>query len=496
MTNTAEAILQSITVNFKPTTRRDKMEGQEYLVVPMVMITEGVHAGSNGPLYYPPEELAKTPVVWNHKPVVICHPTIKGQAVSACDPKVVDQFKVGVIMNTSWDGKTGRLKAEAWLREDRLKQIDGRVLDAVKSGQMVEVSTGLFTDNEEKEGEWKGETYKAIARNFRPDHLAILPDQKGSCSIADGAGLLRNEATEWLTGNVPKLDEGGSVLLVNKGGQLSWWPSALAINEVSHNELYSKLSDAVRGGGSDQKMSLDGPFVIDVFDTYVITSKGGKFFKQDYTKKDNSVELTGQPVEVVRTTYYITADGKIVGNKEQSMDKKKIVDGLIANASTQWEEEDREHLMAMSEDRLQKLATNAKAPVVEEDEEEMDEEEVDEEEAKKPVKNAQTVDQFIANAPADMQEVLREGIQTLGAEKARLIKVITTNKANTFKPEYLQGKQLGELRAIAALAKGSEPVRTLASGNAYLGMGDAAPVENASQEEDEPLVMPTINFGK
>lgn len=35
-------------------------------------------------------------------------------------------------------------------------------------------------------------TVDAVARNHRPDHLAILPDQVGACSLADGAGLIRN----------------------------------------------------------------------------------------------------------------------------------------------------------------------------------------------------------------------------------------------------------------------------------------------------------------
>ena len=41
-------------------------------------------------------------------------------------------------------------------------------------------------------GDWNGKAYVGIARNYRPDHLAILPDMKGACSIADGAGLCRN----------------------------------------------------------------------------------------------------------------------------------------------------------------------------------------------------------------------------------------------------------------------------------------------------------------
>jgi hypothetical protein len=74
------------------------------------------------------------------------------------------------------------------------------VLDKLDKGEMVEISTGLFTDNIPESGVWNGEAYTAVARNYRPDHLAILPDQKGSCSIADGAGLLRNKAKPGGTG--------------------------------------------------------------------------------------------------------------------------------------------------------------------------------------------------------------------------------------------------------------------------------------------------------
>ena len=40
------------------------MDGKDFLVAPMVMIVEGVLEGSEGPLYYPATELAKTPAVW------------------------------------------------------------------------------------------------------------------------------------------------------------------------------------------------------------------------------------------------------------------------------------------------------------------------------------------------------------------------------------------------------------------------------------------------
>ena len=55
----------------------------------------------------------------------------------------------------------------------------------------MEVSTGLFTENEEVHGEFRGKPYIAVARNYRPDHLAWLPDQIGACSLAAGCGTLK-----------------------------------------------------------------------------------------------------------------------------------------------------------------------------------------------------------------------------------------------------------------------------------------------------------------
>ena len=55
--------------------RTDTLEGRECWVVNMVMITEGVHAGSNGALYYSAEELKKSASAWDSKPIVVDHPT-------------------------------------------------------------------------------------------------------------------------------------------------------------------------------------------------------------------------------------------------------------------------------------------------------------------------------------------------------------------------------------------------------------------------------------
>jgi hypothetical protein len=169
------------------------LEGRKHLVVPVVMLTEGVHNGSNGPLFYSAAELRASARMWNGKPIVVYHPSM-AHGMMAGNVEVFNAQRIGVLFNARVEG--GALKADAWIDPGRAQAVDQRVLVAVRRGDMMEVSTGVFTDNDEQAGNWNGEPYVATARNYRPDHLAILPDLKGACSIEDGAGLCRNAAEE------------------------------------------------------------------------------------------------------------------------------------------------------------------------------------------------------------------------------------------------------------------------------------------------------------
>lgn len=310
-------MLERITNNIKAITRKDQMEGRDYLVVPMVMLVEGVHNGSNGPLYYPKEELSKTPQVWNHKPVVVYHPS-----GSACDPDILTNRKIGVIMNTKYE--EGKLKAEAWLEEERIKKVDERVLEAIQKNQMLELSTGLFTDNENMEGEWNKEPYKAIVKNFRPDHLAILPDQKGACCIEDGAGFLRlnSENTE-LIFNIDSFTEEEKAILKT----ISIVPliSQYIKNQLSFDEVRMLISNRLR------ETEPDG-WVVEIFDNYFIYDSAGKLYQQSYSIKNNKVLFKGLPVQVIKKTEYLVANN---AKKVMFLGKEVLLNG--GSGSGNWE---------------------------------------------------------------------------------------------------------------------------------------------------------------
>ena len=158
--------------------------GRRYLVAPVTMIVPGVLNGSQGPLYYSPREIKRSVESWEGKPITLRHPrNERGDLVSANGRGV----RLGTIRNAQYQGK---LIAEAWFDPKAVRRENPSLLRKLEQGEQTELSTGLFTENRPvKNGEYQGHKYTHVARNYRPDHLAILPDEVGACSVADGCGV-------------------------------------------------------------------------------------------------------------------------------------------------------------------------------------------------------------------------------------------------------------------------------------------------------------------
>lgn len=489
--------------------RYDTMEGKEFVVVPMVMMTEGVHNGSRGGLYYPEEELSKTPAVWNHKPVVVYHPTINGEGISACDPEVLTAHKIGIIMNTRWDELKGRLTAEAWLEKDRVMKVDERVWNAIEEKKVLELSTGLFTDNEASEGEWNGESYTKIARNYRPDHLAVLPDQIGACSVADGAGFIRNELRSVAQDIAPEDLEmlRGTVIRTLSALRKSHKAiGQLLTNEESHEQIREQLCQAI-SKRYPQDEGYAYPWVEAVYDAFVIYSLNGRLFKLAYSASDAGVKLSGEPVAVSRITEYRTEGGAYVGNavpaiktksKETTMNKDQLVADLITNGG--YSEEQRQWLMSLDVNQLKGMqgaatavanrATAAAKPA---------------EPAKTaPATNAAPVPPVAAPKMEDVlnanqQAALQYGQRMLTENKAKLITEIKANPANPFSDAVLNAKSIEDLEGLAALARSTTPAVeqspvAFASFAGNAPVGNAAPGGGRKLTSDDALEAPGINW--
>lgn len=538
---------QKVVANIGGSVRHDRMGGRDYLVAPMVMLTEGVHAGTNGPLFYPQEELKKFPEVWNHKPVVVYHPIANGTAMSACQPDVLSTRGIGIVMNAHWDG---RLKAEAWIEETRVAQVDKRVLETLQQGTVMEVSTGLYTENEVAPGEWNGEKYTEIARNHRPDHLALLPDEKGACSVADGAGLNVNreftpEQRTALVKSGEAMPDGGypivnvddlkSAVRAARGaknpaaakrhirkrakalGMTSLIPddwgatrnSGLLIeaadeivarfntNAMSFGAIKSAVSQELRAKIGDD---WNG-YIEDMFPDYTVFSNDGNLYRHDYhVNSDGQISLVGTPKPVKRVLSYEPLTTPAANTapllKESEMNKKERVDHLIANAG--WTETDREFLTTLSDERLALIGKPAAAPAAPPV-------------VPPPAQVANTTpaaptqaqvltalsglsnEQYIANAPAGIRDYLADGLAAAAQERAGLVTEITANKANIFTPEQLGVKPTPELRAIAVIARATAaPAVGYHRMPNYAGAA-GAPVTNVAPAF-EPLLPPVMNF--
>lgn len=477
--------------------RNDTLADRNYLVVPMVMLVEGVHEGSEGAYLYTNEEMGKRVEVWNRKPVVVYHP----DTPSACTKEVLNTRWIGDIMNSKWDKKDKRLLAEAWLDEERVKKVDNRILEAINNEETIELSTGLFADSDETAGEWEGEEFQGTLSNYGPDHLAVLPDQVGACSVEDGAGFYRNQEGE--TVRVPP--------------HWSQW-MAFHFNELGQNDIRRQLEKAIFQKGEYR-------YVEDVIgDTFIWSSSSG-LYRQDFKVVKDVVSVIGAPTSVVRKIsyepitnaaiankilkrdgkwYVYSEDGKkkLGGpyttegeakkrlgqierfkkkatknlkserNKTMDKDKETLVNNLISAKTLQWEEDDREYLENLDEDRLKEMqpknkdstnpakiakeevATSTKTDVATSTKTDVSTQNV-QEQGTTVVKPLSEKD-YMAQMPEGIRNRMQRLERMEQAEQDRLIEVIKKNPKNTFAEEWLKIQDVEMLQNLANIAAPEE----------------------------------------
>ena len=205
-----------ITANISVGVRRESLGEREYLVAPLTMIVPGVLPGNKGPLLYPEEEVSKNPTAWNNVPIVVNHPMKDGIPVEARSPDILEKYQIGTVFNAKYNGK---LVAEGWFDIDRTRKTNVGIYQQLINNKPIELSTGLYTDNQPFRGTWNGRDYHYIARNYRPDHLAILLTSKGACSIKDGCGVLINKKHD-VVDKVERFKQINNQLLVDEINQM------------------------------------------------------------------------------------------------------------------------------------------------------------------------------------------------------------------------------------------------------------------------------------
>lgn len=168
------------------------MAGQKYLVGPAVIAREGVM----NRVFYSAYELQKSLRTWNGRPITVNHPyDADGKPVTANSPTILDAQGVGFMFHTTW-GADKKLRTEVWLREDAIKA--GKIAGINEKGEIttdsgvMELSTGLFHQfYTVPDGVFEDTAYNIEAYDLLGDHLALLPDKRGSFAVQMGAGFPR-----------------------------------------------------------------------------------------------------------------------------------------------------------------------------------------------------------------------------------------------------------------------------------------------------------------
>jgi hypothetical protein len=433
------------------TIRREQLNGIDHIVVPVVMMVEGVHTGSHGPILHLAEELGRYPESWDGIPVTIGHPFVNGQYVSANKPDILQDWAVGRIFNTQITDAA--LKAEAWLEEATLERVSETTFERINNGEIIEVSIGIFSDEEMVSGIWNNERYVSIARNHRPNHLALLPDEVGACSIADGCGIRINKQKEKTNVENLEINKENKSQVLKEMNRLGF-----SVNELGYGEIREKISNIVYGfdgNGMDHYIEeiYTDYFVYSQYNN-MIESRTRKLYKQNYSiGNDNEVILKGSAVNVKREVSYseipvtnnkVKTERIIKKNSKMCTDcVKKLADSLINNKATAWSEADREYLESQTEEVLEKMTP----PVISQEQQvnvvKPTREDILAIFSEKPM----STDEFLAFASSEVRSQIQEGLNIRTNQKLHLIGEIIAN-ADQWTEDELNMKELSELQKI------------------------------------------------
>jgi hypothetical protein len=175
-----------------PRPRERVKNGKKYLGAPAsILMPNAVLPGSKGALFYPAQEVFVKGGAWNGMPATLGHPvdSVSGEHVSAQTPGILDKQGCGFLDNDRMED--GKRKVDVWFDVAELAKKSPETLNRIRASNPIEVSTGLYTDNEPAPpgSAYGGRPYEGVARNYRSDHLAILVHDIGACSINDGCGI-------------------------------------------------------------------------------------------------------------------------------------------------------------------------------------------------------------------------------------------------------------------------------------------------------------------
>ena len=177
------------------TIRRETYNGREHWIVPSFTLPADVVM--NGGLY-PASEIDAHYRSLEGRLAPLGHPMVNGAFVSASSPEAINACHIGA-WNRNVRKEGHRVYAEKWIDVEVAQRSEGgRAIiercSAIERGENVpplHTSVAVFV---QKETAPEGAPYEWVARIAGIDHDAILIDEPGAATPADGVGMMVNSA--------------------------------------------------------------------------------------------------------------------------------------------------------------------------------------------------------------------------------------------------------------------------------------------------------------
>lgn len=309
--------------------RTATFQEREHIVVPVVALVEGVLWAVNSPT---PElvlasEFGRTPKGWDGRPVMLDHPDIGGQKVSANSPSILESKSFGLLFNT--EVKDNKLTMEAWLDPARAEKVGPeavRVCERARKGEAIEISVGVFMTLEAADGNYNGKHYEGVWRDLVPDHLAMLPEgMQGACSNEMGCGAPR----------------AASVHLVTAGGLVPLYeviqnPEAIVEPKKSLKDRLKSIVDQFTAAG---KKDMSGNKIMEALGRAAQDTVPGYAWIDDYYPERNEVIVAALDsdynLKLFKGKYKLTDDenASITASSLKEVQKKQVYEEVAAAAS-------------------------------------------------------------------------------------------------------------------------------------------------------------------
>lgn len=278
--------------------------GDRYTVTGVIGAVDNIVMNSR---MYPAAELAKAAGQLDGKPAPAGHPkNSKGQHISASNGEALASAWIGAYcINARHEG--GRTVcdivingAQAKAHPDGAKLVER--LDAAIAGNSVEpihVSTGLYLREIEANGESRGKQYRAIAADIQYDHLAILLNERGAGTPADGVGMWVNADGAETEVETVQLDTNAADLRGEQNMLSRWLRRVIGRNadEMSFDAIQRAIKAALPEGDN---------WPVEIYPRSVVwVDADNRLWQQDYAVSSAGVvSLAQEKIEVKRETEY------------------------------------------------------------------------------------------------------------------------------------------------------------------------------------------------